>query len=31
MLLIELNEFNGDLLRSTAKAHQLKHLLEALS
>jgi hypothetical protein len=31
MLLIELNEFNGDLLRSIAKAHQLKHLQEALS
>ena len=31
MLLIELNEFNGDLLRSIAKAHQLKHLKEALS
>jgi hypothetical protein len=31
MLLIGLNEFNSDLLPSIAKAHQLKHLQEALS
>jgi hypothetical protein len=30
MLLIELNEFNGDLLRSVAQAHRLKHLEEVL-
>jgi hypothetical protein len=31
MLLIELNEFNSDLLRNIAKTHQLKHLQETLS
>ena len=31
MLLIELNEFNCDLLRNIARTHQLSHLQEALS
>ena len=31
MLLIELNEFNGDLLRSVAQAHGLNHIREMLS
>jgi hypothetical protein len=31
MLLIELNEFNGDLLRSVAQAHRLKHVEEVLN
>ena len=31
MLLIELNEFNSDLLRSVAHAHRLKHVEEVLN
>ena len=31
MLLIELNEFNGDLLRSVAQSHGLKHVEQVLS
>ena len=31
MLLIELNEFNGDLLRSLAQAQRLRHVEEVLN
>jgi hypothetical protein len=31
MLLIELNEFNGDLLRSVAQAHRLEHVEKVLN
>ena len=31
MLLIELNEFNGDLLRSVAKAQRLRHVEAVLN